>query len=77
MTTKGFSICSDVPHSYQMAKESTENEEAKAIIDALKQAVNDELAMHSSLVEVPTHIEVIFVFGYLLIQSFHKGCFSP
>lgn len=41
-----------------MAKDSTENVEAKAIIDALEQAVNDELAMHSSLVEVPTHVEI-------------------
>ena len=58
MTTRGFSICSDVLHSYLMAKDSTENVEAKAIINALEQAVNDELAMHSSLVEVPTHIEI-------------------
>jgi hypothetical protein len=72
MTTRGFSICSDFLHSYQMAKDSTENVEAKAIIDALEQAVNDELAMHSSLVEVPAHFEikcflVIFLSSHLML----------
>ena len=72
MTTRGFSICSDVLHSYQMAKDSTENVEARAIIDALEQAVNDELAMHSSLVEVPTHFEIKCFLVFFLSSRFTK-----
>lgn len=41
------------PCRYGVAMESTEDQGAKATIDSLRQAVCEELQMHSSLAEVP------------------------
>jgi hypothetical protein len=41
-------------YRYQMAMESTEDEDAKAIIDSLKRDVQEELTLHSSVMQVPS-----------------------
>ena len=43
-----------------MARESTEDEEAKATIDSLRRDVQEELALHSSVMQVCTFHCVYF-----------------
>jgi len=39
---------------YEMATESTEDEDAKATIDSLMKAAEEELTLHSSIMLVPS-----------------------
>lgn len=45
-----------------MAMESTEDEDAKATIDSLKRDVQEELTLHSSVMEVQLDLTIIFCF---------------